>query len=59
MRPFRFAVQQNRAPSGERWAEIARRAESIGYDGLGISYYTIPAGAMEETAPLVEALTGR
>ncbi len=34
MHPFRFAVQQGSAPSGERWAEIARRAESIGYDVL-------------------------
>jgi alkanesulfonate monooxygenase SsuD/methylene tetrahydromethanopterin reductase-like flavin-dependent oxidoreductase (luciferase family) len=28
-------------------------------DRLGISYYTIPGGAMESMAPLVEALTGR
>jgi probable F420-dependent oxidoreductase len=34
MHPFRFAVQQSRAPSGERWAQIARRAEAIGYDVL-------------------------
>jgi probable F420-dependent oxidoreductase len=34
MHPFRFGVQQGSAPSGERWAEIARRAESIGYDVL-------------------------
>jgi probable F420-dependent oxidoreductase len=34
MHPFRFAVQQSSAPSGERWAALARRAESIGYDVL-------------------------
>jgi probable F420-dependent oxidoreductase len=34
MHPFRFAVQQGSAPSGEAWAELARRAESIGYDVL-------------------------
>jgi probable F420-dependent oxidoreductase len=34
MHPFRFAVQQGSAPSGEAWAAIARRAESIGYDVL-------------------------
>lgn len=34
MHPFRFAVQQAFAPSGERWAELARRAESLGYDVL-------------------------
>src|SRR5664280_774080 len=34
MHPFRFAVQQGSARSGEAWATIARRAESIGYDML-------------------------
>ena len=34
MHPFRFAVQQGLASSGERWAALARRAESIGYDVL-------------------------
>lgn len=34
MHPFRFGVQQGSAPSAERWATLARRAESIGYDVL-------------------------
>src|SRR5664280_1607291 len=34
MHPFRFAVQQGSARSGEAWATTARRAESIGYDML-------------------------
>jgi probable F420-dependent oxidoreductase len=34
MHPFRFAVQQGSAPSAERWAALARHAESIGYDVL-------------------------
>jgi len=34
MHPFRFAVQQGSARSGEAWAATARRAESIGYDML-------------------------
>ena len=34
MHSFRFAVQQGSASSGERWAALARRAESIGYDVL-------------------------
>ena len=34
MHPFRFAVQQAFAPSGELWAQLARRAESLGYDVL-------------------------
>ncbi len=37
MHPFRFAVQQGTARSGEAWAKIARRAESIGYDMLVMS----------------------
>jgi probable F420-dependent oxidoreductase len=32
--PFRFAVQQASAGSGEEWAALARRAESLGYDLL-------------------------
>jgi probable F420-dependent oxidoreductase len=32
--PFRFAVQQASAPTGEEWAALARRAESLGYDLL-------------------------
>jgi probable F420-dependent oxidoreductase len=34
MHPFRFAVQRGWAPSGEEWAGIARRAETLGYDVL-------------------------
>jgi probable F420-dependent oxidoreductase len=34
MHPFRFAVQQASAPSGEKWVALARRAETLGYDVL-------------------------
>jgi probable F420-dependent oxidoreductase len=34
MHPFRFAVQQSSAQSGQQWATLARRAESLGYDML-------------------------
>lgn len=34
MHPFRFAVQQGSASSGEQWAALACRAESLGYDVL-------------------------
>ena len=34
MHPFRFAVQQASAASGESWIALARRAESLGYDVL-------------------------
>src|SRR5450759_3832959 len=33
---FRFAVQLARASSGEGWAQMARRAESLGYDVLAM-----------------------
>jgi probable F420-dependent oxidoreductase len=32
--PFRFAVQQASAPTGDEWAALARRAESLGYNLL-------------------------
>jgi probable F420-dependent oxidoreductase len=32
--PFRFAVQQASASSGEEWAALARRVEALGYDLL-------------------------
>ncbi len=34
MHPFRFGIQQAAAASGRNWAEVGRRAESIGYDVL-------------------------
>jgi probable F420-dependent oxidoreductase len=34
MHPFRFAVQQASARSGEKWVALARRAETLGYDVL-------------------------
>ncbi len=33
-RPFRFAVQEHRAASGEEWLDKARRIESLGYAAL-------------------------
>jgi len=33
-RPFRFAVQEHRATSGEEWLDKARRVESLGYTAL-------------------------
>lgn len=34
MHGFRFAVQQAYAPTGAGWVDLARRAESLGYDAL-------------------------
>ena len=33
-RPFRFGVQLSRADTGAEWAELARRAEDLGYSTL-------------------------
>lgn len=33
-RPFRFGLQLSTAPSGEAWADLARRAEDLGYSSL-------------------------
>jgi probable F420-dependent oxidoreductase len=34
MHDFRFAVHAASAPSGEAWLDLARRAETLGYDTL-------------------------
>ena len=33
-RPFRFGIQLSNAPTGAAWAELARKAEDLGYDTL-------------------------
>ncbi|MCB1030294.1 MAG: TIGR03621 family F420-dependent LLM class oxidoreductase [Acidimicrobiales bacterium] len=33
-RRFRFGIQMATAPTGERWAELARRCEDLGFDSL-------------------------
>lgn len=33
-RPFRFGIQLSTAPDGSSWAELARRAEGLGYSTL-------------------------
>jgi probable F420-dependent oxidoreductase len=33
-RPFRFGIQLSTAPSGAAWADLARKAEDLGYDTL-------------------------
>jgi probable F420-dependent oxidoreductase len=48
---FRFAVQQGFAPTGEAWASLARRVESLGYDVL-----VMPDHLGHQLSPLV-ALT--
>lgn len=48
-RRFRFGVQTNRTSNGEEWADLARRAESLGYatlflpDHFGDQFAPIPA----------------
>ena len=31
---FRFGIQLSNAPSGPAWADLARKAEDLGYDTL-------------------------
>jgi probable F420-dependent oxidoreductase len=48
-RRFRFGLQTNTAPSGKEWADLARRAEDLGYstmflpDHFGDQFAPIPA----------------
>jgi alkanesulfonate monooxygenase SsuD/methylene tetrahydromethanopterin reductase-like flavin-dependent oxidoreductase (luciferase family) len=63
-RRFRFGVQTSTASSGEEWAELARKAEDLGYatmflpDHFGASYIVVQRDAMEAMAPVVARLTG-
>ena len=60
MHPFRFAVQQESAPSGAAWAALARRVEALGYDvlvmpdhlGHQLSPFTALAAAAAATTTL-------
>jgi probable F420-dependent oxidoreductase len=51
-RPFRFGVQLSRADGGTEWAELARKAEDLGYSTL-----FVPDHFGDQLSP-VAALTG-
>jgi probable F420-dependent oxidoreductase len=46
-RPFRFAAQLSTAPSAKAWAEMARKAEDLGYSSL-----TMPDHFGDQLAPV-------
>jgi probable F420-dependent oxidoreductase len=60
MHPFRFAVQQGSARSGEAWVATARRAESLGYDVLvmpdHLGHQLSPFAALAAAAAATRAL---
>jgi probable F420-dependent oxidoreductase len=45
--PFRFAAQIDKAPSAKEWAEVARKAEDLGYSTL-----TLPDHFGDQLAPV-------
>src|SRR5207245_11051858 len=47
LRPFRFATMVSRGRSAEHWREVARRAESLGYDVL-----LMPDHVTDQLAPV-------
>ncbi|MPQ96537.1 TIGR03621 family F420-dependent LLM class oxidoreductase [Modestobacter sp. I12A-02628] len=48
VRPFRFAVQAYRPPSGAAWRELARQVEGLGYSALHTSDHYLGPGAVSE-----------
>ena len=60
-RPFRFTVQGSRARTTGEWLELARRAEDLGYAGLGIAdHFDLqlgPVAALAAAAMVTEHLT--
>ena len=49
-RPFRFAVQAYRAPSGPAWRDLARRVEGLGYSSIQLSDHYLGPGPVMEAA---------
>ena len=60
-RPFRFTVQGSRARSTTEWLDVARRAEDLGYAGLGIAdHFDLqlgPVAALAAAAMVTDHLT--
>lgn len=51
-RPFRFGAKATRASSGKEWADLARNAESLGYDSFQIDDHF---GGMLAATPAIMA----
>ncbi len=47
-RPFRFGTKATKAASGKEWADLARQAETLGYDSFQIDDHF---GAMLAATP--------
>jgi len=60
-RPFRFTVQGSRSRSTAEWLDLARRAEDLGYAGLGIAdHFDLqlgPVAALAAAALVTDHLT--
>jgi probable F420-dependent oxidoreductase len=57
-RPFRFAVQEHRAPSAAAWKEKARQVESLGYSTLYLpDHFTDQMGPIAALMAAADATT--
>jgi probable F420-dependent oxidoreductase len=57
-RPFRFAVQEHRAPSASAWKEKARQLESLGYSALYLpDHFTDQLGPIAALMAAADATT--
>ena len=57
-RPFRFGVQEHRAPSAQAWKEKARRVEGLGYAALYLpDHFTDQLGPVSALMAAADATT--
>jgi probable F420-dependent oxidoreductase len=57
-RPFRFAVQEHRAPSAKAWKDKARQVESLGYSALYLpDHFTDQMGPIAALMAAADATT--
>ena len=57
-RPFRFAVQEHRAPSARAWKDKARQVESLGYSALYLpDHFTDQLGPIAALMAAADATT--
>src|SRR6202165_3029394 len=57
-RPFRFAVQEHRAPSARAWQDTARQVESLGYSALYLpDHFTDQMGPIAALMAAADATT--
>src|ERR1700674_2930141 len=57
-RPFRFAVQEHRAPSARAWQDTARQVEALGYSALYLpDHFTDQLGPIAALMAAADATT--